>query len=48
MTAVSDRLIMPRLDGLYSGVTTTDGRPCITDPTDMPMPGSPGSPPGPN
>lgn len=48
MSNVSDRIIMPDPSANPSGVVTTDGRPCITDPTDAPVPGEPGSPPGPN
>lgn len=48
MANVDDRIIMPDVTASYSGVVTTDGRPCITTPTNQPIPGTPGSPPGPN
>jgi len=48
MANVEDRIIMPDVTAAYTGVVTTDARPCITTPVNLPAPGQPGSPPGPN
>lgn len=42
--SVKTTILLPKGGGNPLGVTTSDGRPCISSPTDLPPPGSPGSP----
>lgn len=42
--SVKTTILLPKGGGNPLGVTTSDGRPCISSPTDLPYPGSPGAP----
>jgi len=48
VNSVYTTILLPKSGGNPLGVITTDGRPCITSPTQDPTPGKAGSPPEPN
>jgi len=43
-TSVKTTILLPKGGGNPLGVSTSDGRPCISSPTNLPIPGSPGAP----
>lgn len=47
-SAVYTTVLLPKGGNNPLGVVTSDGRPCITPPTQDPQPGKPGAPPAPN
>lgn len=48
VNSVDTTILLPKSGGNPLGVLTSDGRPCITTPTQDPTPGKKGAPPEPN